>query len=77
VFDPVSFRRTLKRCDSRQVLTGGVESLIGSPAVMTCYEMEPEERKAPGIEDNLVRVAGGVEDADDLTADLEQALGQI
>ncbi len=56
------------------VSLGGVESLIGSPAIMAYYELEPEERAAIGIKDNLLRFAVGLEDLDDLTADLEQAL---
>jgi cystathionine gamma-synthase len=53
---------------------GGVESLIGLPAIMTYYELEPEDRQAIGIVDNLVRFSVGIEDADDLIADLAQAL---
>ncbi len=56
---------------------GGVESLIEQPALMSYYEMEPEDRRALGIGDNLVRYALGIEDADDLIADLLQALEQI
>ena len=59
------------------VSLGGVESLIGSPAIMAYYELEPEERLAIGIRDNLLRYAVGIEDAADLIADLEQALAQL
>lgn len=59
------------------VSLGGVESLIGSPAIMAYYELEPEERAAIGIKDNLLRFAVGLEDLDDLIADLEQALTQV
>jgi cystathionine gamma-synthase len=52
---------------------GGVESLIEQPAIMSFYELTTEERRAIGIEDGLVRLAVGVEDADDLVADLERA----
>jgi len=53
---------------------GGVESLIEQPALMSYYELSTEERLAVGIKDNLVRLALGVEDTDDLIADLAQAL---
>src|SRR5262249_38722354 len=54
---------------------GGVESLIEQPAVMSYYEMTSEQRAAIGIADGLVRLAVGIEDAPDLIADLERALG--
>lgn len=53
---------------------GGVESLVEQPALMSYYEMAPEERHRLGIHDGLVRYAAGIEDTDDLLADLEQAL---
>jgi cystathionine gamma-synthase len=53
---------------------GGVETLIEQPAVMSYYGMTTEERTAIGIDDGLVRLSVGVEDAADLLADLEQAL---
>jgi cystathionine gamma-synthase len=56
---------------------GGVESLIEQPARMSYYELTTEERLRVGIKDTLVRYAVGVEDADDLIADLAQALEQI
>jgi len=56
---------------------GGVESLIEQPALMSYYEKTTEERLAVGIKDNLVRFAIGIEDTDDLIADLEQALDGI
>ena len=56
---------------------GGVESLIEQPALMSFYELTTEERLQVGIKDTLVRYAVGVEDSDDLIADLEQALEQI
>ncbi|MBI5959946.1 MAG: PLP-dependent transferase [Chloroflexi bacterium] len=59
------------------VSLGGVESLIGSPAIMAYYELEPEAREAIGIKDNLLRFAVGTEDLDDLIADLDQALAQM
>ena len=53
---------------------GGVETLIEQPALMSYYEMASEDRAAIGIADELVRLSLGVEDADDLIADLHQAL---
>jgi cystathionine gamma-lyase len=54
---------------------GGVESLIEHPAIMTHASIPAETRKQLGIHDNLVRISVGIEDADDLLADLKQALG--
>ena len=53
---------------------GGVESLVEQPALMSYYELAPEERQRLGISDSLVRYAAGVEDTDDLLTDVEQAL---
>jgi cystathionine gamma-lyase len=53
---------------------GGVESLIEHPAIMTHASVPPENRKALGIDDGLIRISVGVEALDDLWADLEQAL---
>jgi cystathionine gamma-synthase len=58
------------------VSLGGVESLIEQPAVMSFYELTTEERLQIGIKDNLIRYAVGIEDAEDLIADLAQALDQ-
>ncbi|MGH7437207.1 MAG: trans-sulfuration enzyme family protein [Polyangiaceae bacterium] len=55
---------------------GGVEALIEQPAVMSYYEMTSEQRAAVGIADGLVRMSVGIEDADDLMADLERALAK-
>ncbi len=55
---------------------GGVESLAGHPATMSHSGLTPEQRSAIGIEDNLIRLSIGIEDADDLIADLEQALAE-
>ncbi len=54
---------------------GGVESLIEHPAIMTHASIPAETRAQLGIGDGLVRLSVGVEDADDLIADLAQALG--
>jgi cystathionine gamma-lyase len=53
---------------------GGVESLIEHPAIMTHGSIPAEKRDALGISPSLIRISAGVEDADDLIADLEQAL---
>jgi cystathionine beta-lyase len=54
---------------------GGVESLIGHPASMTHGSIPREERIKNGLADSLIRLSVGIEDADDLIADLEQAIG--
>jgi methionine-gamma-lyase len=56
------------------VSLGGVESLIEHPASMTHASMAPEDRVAAGFADGLVRYSVGIEDVEDLIADLEQAL---
>ena len=53
---------------------GGVESLIEQPLVMSYYQCSPEERRAYGIPDNMIRISCGVENSDDLVADLAHAL---
>lgn len=53
---------------------GGVESLIEQPALMSFYELTTEERMAIGIRDNLIRLSVGIEDVEDLLADLGRAL---
>lgn len=55
---------------------GGVESLIEQPAIMSYYELSAEERAAIGIPDHLVRFAAGIEEGDDLIADLARALNE-
>ncbi len=70
-------RRFLERC---RIFTlaeslGGVESLISHPAIMTHASVPPEVRREIGISDNLVRLSVGIEDVDDLLADLDAALG--
>jgi len=54
---------------------GGVESLVDHPAIMTHASVPPEARAKLGISDSLVRLSVGIEDTDDLIADLKQALG--
>lgn len=53
---------------------GGVESLIEHPAIMTHASVPPENRKALGIDDTMIRISVGVEGIEDLLWDLEQAL---
>jgi cystathionine gamma-lyase len=53
---------------------GGVESLVNHPAIMTHASVPREIREAGGVTDNLVRLSVGVEDLDDLLADLDKAL---
>ena len=69
-------RRFLERCHLFALAEslGGVESLIEHPAIMTHASLPPEQREALGIADGLCRLSVGVEDPDDLIADLEQAL---
>ncbi len=56
---------------------GGVESLVEMPVLMSFWDVEPAARQAMGITDSLVRLSLGIEDADDLVADLEQALRRV
>ncbi|HXV37555.1 MAG TPA: aminotransferase class I/II-fold pyridoxal phosphate-dependent enzyme, partial [Myxococcota bacterium] len=56
---------------------GGVESLIEMPALMSYWDLKPEQRLELGISDSLVRLSCGVEDGSDLIADLERALRAI
>jgi cystathionine gamma-synthase len=53
---------------------GGVESLIEQPLVMSYFEGTSEDRRRFGIHDNMIRMACGIENTDDLIADLAQAL---
>jgi cystathionine gamma-lyase len=56
---------------------GGVESLIGHPALMTHASVPVDRRQAMGLSDGLVRLSCGVEEPEDLLADLEQALAKL
>lgn len=76
------FEATSKFVDALQIpyiapSFGGCESLVEQPAVVSYWDKSPEERAQLGIKDNLVRYACGVEDAEDLIADLDQALDRI
>jgi cystathionine beta-lyase/cystathionine gamma-synthase len=74
--DPARARRLVER--TRIFLLaeslGGVESLVGHPASMTHASVPLHMRQAMGLTDSLVRLSCGIEDAEDLIADLDQAL---
>jgi cystathionine gamma-lyase len=74
---PEDARRFLERCRLFTLAEslGGVESLISLPALMTHASTPPNVRASLGITDRLVRISVGIEDADDLIADLAAALG--
>ncbi|MEL1256014.1 cystathionine gamma-synthase [Flavobacterium sp. DGU38] len=71
--DAVSFLENLKVFTLAESL-GGVESLANHPALMTHASIPADKRAEVGITDDLVRLSVGIEDAEDLIADLEQAL---
>ena len=56
---------------------GGVESLIEQPTVVSYWDQGPEKRAELGIKDNLVRFSCGIEDPEDIWADMAQALDRI
>ncbi len=55
---------------------GGVESLVEQPLILSYYEFTPEQRLALSIPDNMIRLSCGIENTEDLIADLAQALGK-
>jgi len=59
------------------VSLGGIETLIQHPASMTHSKLSPEARKQGGITDELVRLSVGIEEAEDIIADLDQALEKV
>jgi cystathionine beta-lyase len=74
------FKAAIKIIESLEVFTlaeslGGVESLAGHPASMTHASIPKEEREKSGVVDSLIRLSVGIEDAQDLIDDLEQAIG--
>ena len=71
--DAIKFLEKLKVFTLAESL-GGVESLANHPALMTHASIPEDKRKEVGISDDLVRLSVGVEDIEDLLADLEQAL---
>jgi cystathionine gamma-synthase len=56
---------------------GGVESLVEQPTVMSYWDQTPEARARIGIRDNLIRYSCGIEESQDIIADLRQALERI
>lgn len=56
---------------------GGVETVIQHSASMTHATLSPEERLTAGVTDGLIRLSVGIEDAQDLIADLQQAFDKI
>ena len=75
-----SYEDAIKIVEKLKVFTlaeslGGVESLAGHPASMTHASIPKEEREKSGVVDALIRLSVGIEDVDDLIADLEQAIG--
>ncbi len=74
-----SYEDAIKIVESLQIFTlaeslGGVESLVGHPASMSHGSIPNEEREKNGVVDALIRLSVGIEDVEDLIADLEQAL---
>src|SRR5215217_2536920 len=78
-FDVGSFEAARDVCNRVRLMSlaeslGGVETLISHPASMTHASVPPERRQQIGITDDMIRVSVGIEDVDDLRADLAQAL---
>jgi len=73
---PGAVKRTVEKAHIFQLAEslGGVESMSNVPSLMTHASVPPDRREAMGITDSLVRLSVGIEDGDDLIADLEQAL---
>lgn len=65
------------RLCTHAVSLGGLETLVCSPRQTSHTQFDPQTRRARGIADGLVRVSVGIEDPDELWADLEQALGGL
>jgi len=72
--EAIKFLESLKVFTLAESL-GGVESLANHPALMTHASIPEDKRREGGISDDLVRLSVGIEDADDLIADIKQALG--
>lgn len=75
-----NYEEAIKIVEKLKVFTlaeslGGVESLAGHPASMTHASIPKEEREKTGVVDSLIRLSVGIEDEDDLIADLKQAIG--
>jgi cystathionine beta-lyase/cystathionine gamma-synthase len=81
-FDVGSLAAARKVLDSVKLCTlaeslGGVETLISHPATMTHASVDETKRERLGITDGLVRISVGIEDTDDIIADLDQALDKL
>ncbi len=82
-FEPVgTITTTIKFLQALKIIyiavsLGAVESLIEHPATMTHFELSKQEREKIGISDTLIRLSVGIEDVNDLIADLSQALEKI
>ncbi|MBR9997716.1 MAG: PLP-dependent transferase [Cyclobacteriaceae bacterium] len=74
--DAVQFMKHVKVFALAESL-GGVESLCGHPATMTHASIPADERAKVGLKDSLIRLSIGIEDAEDLIEDLDQALNQV
>ncbi|MEM3666351.1 MAG: aminotransferase class I/II-fold pyridoxal phosphate-dependent enzyme [Candidatus Bathyarchaeia archaeon] len=72
----VKFVESLKLCSLAASL-GGTETLVTQPATSSHYFISPEHRQKLGITDQLIRLALGIENAEDIVSDLEQALNKI
>lgn len=75
-----NYKEAIKIVENLKLFTlaeslGGVESLAGHPASMTHASIPKEEREKTGVVDSLIRLSVGIEDIDDLIADLQQAIG--
>jgi cystathionine beta-lyase/cystathionine gamma-synthase len=62
------------RLVARAASLGGVETLVSLPVLTSHYGLSDEQLRAAGVDPGMVRVALGVEDAEDIVADVEQAL---
>ncbi|MEP0821979.1 MAG: PLP-dependent transferase [Ignavibacterium sp.] len=71
-----AFLKHVRLCALAESL-GGVETLISHPATMTHSFISPEQRKAIGIGEGLVRLSVGIEDVEDIREDLKQALAEV
>lgn len=75
-----NYEQAIKIVENLKIFTlaeslGGVESLAGHPASMTHASIPKEEREKTGVVDSLIRLSVGIEDVEDLIADLKQAIG--
>ncbi|RXJ52709.1 cystathionine gamma-synthase [Gelidibacter gilvus] len=75
-----NYKEAIKIVENLKIFTlaeslGGVESLAGHPASMTHASIPKEEREKIGVVDSLIRLSVGIEDEEDLIADLKQAIG--